>query len=144
MCRRWPRPLGFLLAKVATIGEIERTLGIEAAERALHDVGTRITESVRATDLVGRWSALELALILPGAFADGVNAVVGRLSATFEQRPIIVASADSTVAMMVGVEFGGAAWAQQMTSTEDLLESATSALRSGLPVSDLSQLADSL
>jgi diguanylate cyclase (GGDEF)-like protein len=132
-CRRWQRPLGFLLARVDRLGEIESAVGAEAAEELVERLGERIWCSVRATDTVGRWSLHELGIILPDAFADGVLAVTRRLTGILVREPLALDDEDdSSSAPPIGVSFGGAAWCSQMSCAEDLWGRAREALSGGL------------
>ncbi len=71
------RKVGLILLDVDHLKEINDTIGHDAGDAVLQAVATKLSRSVRPTDIVARNGGDEFAVILPGIMsADEVNAVV--------------------------------------------------------------------
>jgi diguanylate cyclase (GGDEF)-like protein len=124
---RWERFLSLVLAKVENLPAIARSFGEEAAREAFERLGTRLRRAVRATDTVGYWSFDELALVLPGCFPEGIEAVTRRLRGLLASEPVDVVKGRRKQALRV--RFGGAPWSSRTPTIEHLCATAERSLR---------------
>ncbi len=72
-------PLGFLVIDVDKMKALNDGFGHVAGDRALAEIGRRLRQATRATDIAGRIGGDEFAVILPSTDADGVAIVAERM-----------------------------------------------------------------
>lgn len=72
-------PLGFLVIDVDKMKSLNDGFGHVAGDRALAEIGRRLRQATRATDIAGRIGGDEFAVILPSTDADGVTIVAERM-----------------------------------------------------------------
>jgi diguanylate cyclase (GGDEF)-like protein len=125
---RWERPLALVLVKVEGLQRIRRSFGEERAREAVERLGARLRRAVRATDAVGYWSPDELALVLPGCFAEGIDAVARRLRDIFAADPVCAVGAGRR-RQRLRLHFGGASWSSRAPTVEALCAAAERSLR---------------
>ncbi|MGZ4399548.1 MAG: diguanylate cyclase domain-containing protein [Gaiellaceae bacterium] len=123
---RWGRPLSLVLVRVEDMDGVAASFGEEATAAAFEHLGARLRRAVRASDSVGYWSADELALVLPGCFAEGVQAVAKRLRSVLAGDPARVVRGRRKKALRL--RFGGAAWSSRIASTDELCAAAALSL----------------
>ena len=119
-------PLSCLLVTIGNLDELTREHGAELSEQTLAYVARAIGSQVRDFDRIGRPSAGELVLLLPGA--DGPRGEMVARRALQRLRTIKVEADGERRPLSVSV--GLAAW-QQDLSGDDLLERARDAARRG-------------
>jgi diguanylate cyclase (GGDEF)-like protein len=118
--------LSCLLVTIGNLDELIREHGAELAEQTLAYIARAIGSQVRDFDRIGRPSAGELVLLLPGA--DGPRGEIVARRALQRLRTIKVEADGARRPLSVSV--GLAAWEPDL-SGEDLLERAREAARRG-------------
>jgi len=120
---RSPQNLALMILDLDGFKQVNDSLGHEAGDRLLVEVGDRLRQSVRPGDTVARLGGDEFAILLEGAtpgMAEQVaRRIVGRLRA-----PVTVGGKSIVVAGSVGI----AAASTAETSAEDLLRNADLAM----------------
>jgi diguanylate cyclase (GGDEF)-like protein len=124
---RWERPLSLVLVKVEALQALAGTLGEDAANDAFERLGALMRRSVRSTDTVGYWAPDELALVLPGCFAEGIEAVTKRLRGVLAAQP--VKAVKGRRRRTLRCRFGGAAWSWRTATVEGLCAAAERSLQ---------------
>jgi diguanylate cyclase (GGDEF)-like protein len=77
--RRNRQPLAILLADVDMLKQVNDERGHEAGDQLLKIVSQRLSDSVRAVDLVGRYGGDEFVIICPDTPAEAAERVAGKL-----------------------------------------------------------------
>lgn len=121
--RRSGRPLAFALVVLRVEAARPGGAGRGAADRVLRIAATRLGDAVGSGDLVARWSAEELCVLVPGV--EDEDALVGVLRSAVEGAPMQVGADHALVEASVGlaVAAGG--------ELSDLVARASAALRAG-------------
>ena len=102
--RRQAGPLAVLVVDATSLGRINTRYGLEVGDRVLRRLGDAIRISVRAEDVVGRWSGDEIAVILPATQLEGAQRVAERFHTAFAARPLELASGENVaIEAAVGV-----------------------------------------
>ena len=104
--QRYGRPLGLMLLDVDHFKRVNDVYGHQVGDRALVSVARALEESVRASDIVGRYGGDEFLVIAPEADGCEMESLMQRIITAVHARPL---DADGTlVALSVSA---GAAWA---------------------------------
>jgi diguanylate cyclase (GGDEF)-like protein len=124
-CRRERKPLGLLLADIDHFKLINDSAGHLAGDQVLRVVATRITNSVRPYDAVGRFGGEEFLVGMPGSNLNVAQGRAEQIRAAICATPI---PTDQT-AVLVSVSLGVTVAPPDVSSRiEDLLRSADDAL----------------
>lgn len=94
--------IGVMVVGVEKIKEITESRGHEASNAVLKGVSELITQTLRTSDLVGRYSGDEFAVLLSAVSPDGVMQVAEKIRSTVAVDPI----AGFTVTVSIGVADG--------------------------------------
>ncbi|MEC9476485.1 MAG: GGDEF domain-containing protein [Planctomycetota bacterium] len=124
--RRYGGLFTVLLIDLDHFKKINDEHGHVAGDEALVDVSRRIQAVSRETDILGRWGGDELLLILPQTSADDARILTGRLRHDIRQRPLVFHNGDHCNAT---ISIGIASYPDHGQTVQELLESASSALR---------------
>jgi diguanylate cyclase (GGDEF)-like protein len=103
--------------------KLEEQTGAQAVTTALADVGARLKSALREYDLVAKYAAGRLAVVLPETDARGVSEIVGRLHE--------LATSVCVNGEQLSVTVGLAMFPEHGASAEELINSAHRALNRG-------------
>ena len=124
--RRYGGFFTVLLIDLDQFKKINDGEGHIAGDEALVEVSNRIQAACRETDILGRWGGDELVMILPQTSAQDATILTGRLRNDVRQRPVIFRTGNHWNAT---ISIGIASYPDHGQIVQDLLESASSALR---------------
>jgi len=85
MAERFRRPATLLYVDVDDLKEINDTLGHQTGDRALREVATMLTESLRAADVVARVGGDEFCALLSDTSPETIPHLVARLRARIDE-----------------------------------------------------------
>lgn len=122
--KRSGEQVAVLLIDLDRFKQFNASLGRAAGNALLRATATRLQEVLRQSDLAGRLSGDEFAVVLPECDAEHVNVVVARLQALLGQ-PLRIAETDWQVSASIGV----AMFPQDGSGIETLLQCANLAMR---------------
>ena len=114
------RPVSLVMVDIDGFRVLNQRRGPEAADAALASVALRLRRLTRATDVLGRTGADELAVLMPGTTLTGAQACCERLIAELE-------AGDLPQAGFVTVSAGVAAY-EPSTTLDDLVVDAAAGL----------------
>jgi diguanylate cyclase (GGDEF)-like protein/PAS domain S-box-containing protein len=115
--------LALLMLDLDRFKEINDTLGHQAGDGLLRQVGARLLEVLRASDTLARLGGDEFAVLLPGTGLDGAQMVARKLLHAFE-RPFALEGSRLTVGSSIGI----ALYPQHAADAESLLRCADVAM----------------
>lgn len=95
-------PLAVLLCDIDHFKRLNDTYGHPAGDAALREVAQRLAESVRSTDLVGRYGGEEFMLVLPDRSLSQMAEIAERVRKAVSERPVVVGSTSIEVTISVG------------------------------------------
>jgi two-component system, cell cycle response regulator len=124
-CRREKRPLSLILADVDNFKSVNDTAGHLAGDQVLQAVATRITQSVRTYDGVGRYGGEEFLIGLPGSDLEIATARAEEIRIRINATPIHTDTADIQVSVSLGVTVVSP---EHQCNLEDVLRRADEAL----------------
>jgi diguanylate cyclase (GGDEF)-like protein len=87
-CKRSVLPLGVAVVGVIDLQGINKRLGLDVGDRLLRRIADAIKTTIRAEDIVGRWSGAKIAVLLHGTAIDGAQRAAERLRAALDARPL--------------------------------------------------------
>jgi len=93
--RRANLPLVALVIDLVGLARINARYGLELGDSLLRRAGDAIRITVRAEDIVGRWSGDEIAVLLPATSLEGAQRVAERFHTAFAQRPLELANGET-------------------------------------------------
>ncbi|HEX3243794.1 MAG TPA: sensor domain-containing diguanylate cyclase [Chloroflexota bacterium] len=125
--RRFPYPLGLLMADVDHFKKINDQLGHQAGDRALALTARAMQLAIRRSDVLARVGGEEFAVILPACDLDQARMVAEKLRlAVSSANGIGTAVAATRIPLTISV--GGAALAGPELDAQQLIEQADAAL----------------
>lgn len=104
--KRTGSPLSILLLDIDEFKSYNDTYGHQAGDDCLKRVAKAFQESVRESDVVGRYGGEEFAIILPRTDKAGANAVAEKIRSSIEE--LKIAHKSSKVSSYLTVSIGGA------------------------------------
>jgi len=119
---RLETPLSVVLADIDAFKDVNDAHGHAVGDEVLRAFADVLRETLRESDLAGRWGGEEFLLLLPGADAEGAAQLADRVRLGLAQRSI-----PSVPGLHVSASFGVAEHAGE-TNTEQLVAAADSAL----------------
>jgi diguanylate cyclase (GGDEF)-like protein len=111
-----------VLADLDEFKEVNDAHGHAVGDEVLRVVAEVLRETLRESDVAGRWGGEEFLLLLPGADEEGAAQLAERVRVALAARSI-----PSVPGLRVTASFGVAEYAGE-TNTEQLLEAADGAL----------------
>ncbi|MBF0671089.1 MAG: diguanylate cyclase [Salinibacterium sp.] len=118
-------PMAIVTVVIDGFKEISNTFGRVAAEDALSEVGTRISEAAPDSEMVGRTNTNEFVVVCPGTDAAGVESFADELLAALDQ-PLSAGDGSARVTSTIGAALYPGAGARP--SAQALFESAGEAV----------------
>ncbi|WP_256930742.1 EAL domain-containing protein [Pseudomonas sp. ABC1] len=94
--------LAVLFIDLDRFKNINDSLGHPAGDELLRQVATRISETVRVSDIAGRQSGDEFVVVLPQCNAESVKETVGRIQNLLSQ-PMLIAGTSVSISGSVGI-----------------------------------------
>ncbi|MCG3174214.1 MAG: Response regulator PleD [Myxococcota bacterium] len=85
--RRFGQPLSLVLCDLDNFKRVNDTLGHRCGDQVLRETASRMRESARSIDILGRYGGEEFALILPGTDREGALVVCERFRASVADLP---------------------------------------------------------
>jgi diguanylate cyclase (GGDEF)-like protein len=128
--------LSCLLVDIEDLGEIERVHGPELAQRALAYAGLALRRELRGFDRVGRPSAGELLVVLPGADGPRGEIVARRVLARLRAIKLEARGERRALRLAVGL----ATWREEMSAERLLAEARAAVSRERLGFQDALRL----
>jgi diguanylate cyclase (GGDEF)-like protein len=119
---RLETPLAVVLADLDEFKEVNDVHGHAVGDEVLRVVAEVLRETLRESDVAGRWGGEEFLLLLPGADEEGAAQLAERVRVALAARGI-----PSAPGLRVTASFGVAEYAGE-TNSEQLLEAADGAL----------------
>jgi diguanylate cyclase (GGDEF)-like protein len=119
---RLETPLAVVLADLDEFKDVNDVHGHAVGDEVLRVVAEVLRETLRESDVAGRWGGEEFLLLLPGADEEGAAQLAERVRVALAARSI-----PSVRGLRVTASFGVAEYAGE-TNTEELLEAADGAL----------------
>ena len=116
-------PVTLLIADLDGFKELNDTLGHQAGDLLLKQMGPRVLDVLRAGDTLARLGGDEFAVVLPGLDADGAMPVVQRIQAAIDV-PFTISGLKIHIEASIGV----ASSPQHATDTEALIQRADVAM----------------
>jgi len=123
---RTRQPLSLIMMDLDRFKSVNDSLGHQAGDRLLAEVGRRLAEAGRAVDWLCRYGGEEFLAVLAGSDAEGALQAAERFRAAVGALPIDVGRATRTVTLSAGIAGydGSAEW----PTVETLLGAADAAL----------------
>ena len=123
---RTGEPLALIMMDLDHFKVVNDSLGHQAGDRVLAEVGRRLAEAGRAVDWLGRYGGEEFLGILTGSDADGARQAAERFRSAVGSLPIDAGRAPRAVTISAGIAAydGGAEW----PTVETLVGAADAAL----------------
>jgi len=115
-------PLSIVLADLDGFKDVNDVHGHAVGDAVLRAFAAVLRETLRESDLAGRWGGEEFLLLLPGADEEGAVQLAERVRIALAER-----SVPSAPGLRVTASFGVAEYAGE-TNTEELVASADGAL----------------
>ena len=125
---RTKMPLAVIMLDVDRFKQINDTLGHQAGDRVLAEVGRRMGEAGRAVDWLGRYGGEEFIAILAGADIAGARLAAERLRKAVSALPIATGRTAKTVTLSAGVATFVGNNPDEWPTTEQLVGAADAAL----------------
>jgi diguanylate cyclase (GGDEF)-like protein len=120
--RRRQEPLSVLLIDVDHFKRVNDTAGHSGGDRALQETARRLSEAVRAGDVVGRWGGEEFLVLLPNTDPTPARILAERLRVAVSATPVDVGDKSVTITISIGVACGIS------TADADLVKAADDAM----------------
>ncbi len=119
-------PIAVIMMDVDRFKQINDTLGHQAGDRVLAEIGRRLGEAGRAVDWLGRYGGDEFIAVLDSTHAEGAVQACERLRHAVAALPIATGRTARTITLSAGVAAydGGTEW----PTTEQLVGAADAAL----------------
>jgi len=117
------KPLTLLVADLDGFKERNDTLGHQAGDLLLRQVGPRVLDALRATDTLARLGGDEFAVILPGLDSEAASEIVQRIQGLLEQ-PFTIRG----LTIHMEASFGIASYPAHGTDVDSLVQRADVAM----------------
>jgi len=123
------QPLSVIMLDVDRFKQINDTLGHQAGDRVLGEVGRRLIDAGRAVDWLGRYGGEEFIAVLAGTDRGGALQAAERLRHAVSALPIATGRTARTVTLSAGlVSYATAPRAEEWPTAEELVGAADAAL----------------
>jgi diguanylate cyclase (GGDEF)-like protein len=123
------QPLSVIMLDVDRFKLVNDTLGHQAGDRVLAEVGRRLGDAGRAVDWLGRYGGEEFIAVLAGTDRPGALQAAERLRHAVSALPVATGRTGRTVTLSAGLAtYGGVSRAEEWPTTEELVGAADAAL----------------
>ena len=123
------QPLSVIMLDVDRFKQVNDTLGHQAGDRVLGEVGRRLIDAGRAVDWLGRYGGEEFIAVLAGTERSGALQAAERLRHAVSALPIATGRTARTVTLSAGlVSYVGAPRSAEWPTAEELVGAADAAL----------------
>jgi diguanylate cyclase (GGDEF)-like protein len=99
-------PIGIVLVDADHFKHINDSLGHQAGDQVLAQLGHRVLDCLRGADRAGRYGGEELILVLADTDLDGTRRLAERVCATIRERPVHTSRGDVRVTVSAGIAAG--------------------------------------
>lgn len=86
--KRFGNPFSIALVDIDNFKEINDNFGHLEGDRVLKEVAKRLRESIRKSDVVGRWGGEEFLIVLPQTEFDGAKHLAENINSVLKNNPI--------------------------------------------------------
>jgi serine/threonine-protein kinase len=93
-CKRYKLPLAVMALRVVDLEGVNNRYGVTVGDRLLRRIADALKPSLRAEDLVGRYSGTVLAVVLLGTGLDDAKRVAERVQAMLAERSVELAEGE--------------------------------------------------
>ncbi len=121
---RYDRPLSCAMVDVDHFKAVNDRYGHAAGDAVLCEAATRLRETCRETDTVGRYGGEEFVVLLPETSAEEAMVAANRVRSAFHDAPFTAGGVDLHLTASIGV----ATWAPSMSVPASLYSAADRAL----------------
>lgn len=121
-------PLAVIMLDVDRFKQVNDTLGHQAGDRVLAEVGRRMGEAGRAVDWLGRYGGEEFIAVLSGADIAGARLGAERLRKAVAALPIVTGRTARTITLSAGIAVYAGGTPDEWPTTEQLVGAADAAL----------------
>ena len=102
-------PFAVMMADIDHFKAINDSYGHAVGDKILREIAKRMSDNLRAIDLVARFGGEEFLVVMPGTDAERAGPAANRLRARISDTPVILDDGtEVTVTVSVGVTVGGA------------------------------------
>jgi diguanylate cyclase (GGDEF)-like protein len=123
--QRYETPLSIVLCDIDRFKSINDTYGHPTGDLVLREIAQRLHDSLRSSDMVGRYGGEEFLVILPNSELEEARVVANRLCEALAEKPVTAEKADrgipvtASFGVACGHEVSGTACAEGMVSLAD-------------------------
>ncbi len=117
-----------MMMDVDKFKDVNDTYGHLHGDEALRFISRRLRDTVRGTDIVGRYGGDEFLVILPDTSREAAQEVAHRITANLAETPFIVDNNGKESAVTIGMSIGIACYPQDGTRIDELVMLADGAL----------------
>jgi diguanylate cyclase (GGDEF)-like protein len=103
--QRYDRPIGILMIDVDHFKKVNDTFGHPAGDEVLRRIAITLGESVRTSDLVGRYGGEEFTVLAPETSAEALESLAQRVLDGVRRRRFIADAPDLPITVSVGCAF---------------------------------------
>jgi two-component system cell cycle response regulator len=100
--KRHGYPLAVLVVDVDHFKQVNDTLGHQAGDEVLKEVGCRLRAALRTEDILGRWGGEEFLILMPHSGAEAASVLAERLRSVMSGTPVESERGAQTVTISIG------------------------------------------
>jgi two-component system, sensor histidine kinase ChiS len=117
--------LAFIIVDIDNFKQINDSFGHLAGDQVIVNVGARIKDVVRPTDVFGRFGGDEFTFLLPNTDAKGASVIAKRLISEIETHPVVYEKDKIKLSISIGI---ADTYKRNIQELEDLVKLADEAL----------------